>query len=38
LSDGPNAWPLKRMKDLLKMLIGLDKIVKTRPYDESDLF
>lgn len=38
LSDGPNAWPLKRMKDLLKMLIGLDKIVKARPYDESDLF
>ncbi len=38
LSDGPNAWPLERMKDLLKMLIGLDKIVKARPYDESDLF
>ena len=38
LSDGPNAWPLKRMKDLLKMLIGLDKIVKVRPYAESDLF
>ena len=38
LSDGPNAWPLKRMKDLLKMLIGLDKIVKARPYDESNLF
>ncbi len=38
LSDGPNAWPLERMKDLLKMLIGLDKIVKVRPYDESDLF
>ena len=38
LSDGPNAWPLKRMKDLLEMVIGLDKIVKARPYDESDLF
>jgi 2-dehydro-3-deoxyphosphooctonate aldolase (KDO 8-P synthase) len=38
LSDGPNAWPLKRMKDLLKMVMGLDKIVKARPYDESDLF
>jgi len=38
LSDGPNAWPLKRMKDLLKMLIGLDKIVKARPYAESELF
>jgi len=38
LSDGPNAWPLKRMKDLLEMVIGLDKIVKTRPYHESDLF
>ena len=38
LSDGPNAWPLERMKDLLKMVIGLDKIVKARPYDERDLF
>ncbi len=38
LSDGPNAWPLKRMKDLLKMVIGIDKIVKARPYAESDLF
>ena len=38
LSDGPNAWPLERMRDLLKMVMGLDKIVKARPYDESDLF
>ena len=38
LSDGPNAWPLERMKELLEMLLGLDKIVKARPYDESDLF
>jgi len=37
LSDGPNAWPLERMKELLEMLLGLDKIVKARPYDESDL-
>ncbi|NEV64253.1 3-deoxy-8-phosphooctulonate synthase [Thiorhodococcus minor] len=29
LSDGPNAWPLDRMRDLLATLIELDHMVKT---------
>jgi len=28
LSDGPNAWPLGKMKDLLAVLVELDKVVK----------
>lgn len=35
LSDGPNAWPLARMASLLETLVSLDKIVKSRPYEES---
>ena len=34
LSDGPNAWPLGRMAALLETLRDLDKIVKSRPYEE----
>jgi 2-dehydro-3-deoxyphosphooctonate aldolase (KDO 8-P synthase) len=34
LSDGPNAWPLGRMKDLLGTLCELDAAVKKRPLDE----
>jgi 2-dehydro-3-deoxyphosphooctonate aldolase (KDO 8-P synthase) len=34
LSDGPNAWPLDRMESLLTMLVQLDAIVKSRPYEE----
>ena len=37
LSDGPNAWPLPRMKALLEQLIELDRIVKSRPFAESQL-
>ncbi len=29
LSDGPNAWPLDRMEQLLKSLVALDAVVKT---------
>ena len=29
LSDGPNAWPLARMRELLTTLIELDRLVKT---------
>ena len=29
LSDGPNAVPLSRMKDLLATLVALDNVVKT---------
>lgn len=35
LSDGPNAWPLARMEPLLETLLSLDKIVKSKPYEES---
>jgi len=34
LSDGPNAWPLKHMKSLLKTLIGLDALVKREGFAE----
>ena len=35
LSDGPNAWPLDRMASLLETLVALDKIAKSKPYEES---
>jgi 2-dehydro-3-deoxyphosphooctonate aldolase (KDO 8-P synthase) len=35
LSDGPNAWPLPRMEALLGTLVELDRIVKSKPYEES---
>lgn len=37
LSDGPNAWPLGKMKDLLEVLIDLDKVVKKAGFIESSL-
>jgi 2-dehydro-3-deoxyphosphooctonate aldolase (KDO 8-P synthase) len=37
LSDGPNAWPLGRMKDLLETLKELDVTVKRRGFAESVL-
>jgi len=37
LSDGPNAWPLDRMRSLLTMLKDIDAAVKSRPYEESSL-
>jgi 2-dehydro-3-deoxyphosphooctonate aldolase (KDO 8-P synthase) len=37
LSDGPNAWPLPRMKALLEQLVELDRIVKSRPFAENQL-
>ncbi|HLS81418.1 MAG TPA: 3-deoxy-8-phosphooctulonate synthase [Steroidobacter sp.] len=37
LSDGPNAWPLARMASLLEALVEIDRIVKSRPYEESQL-
>jgi 2-dehydro-3-deoxyphosphooctonate aldolase (KDO 8-P synthase) len=35
LSDGPNAWPLPRMRELLEVLVALDRAVKSRPFAES---
>lgn len=37
LSDGPNAWPLARMQDLLTVLLGIDRLVKQTPFVESEL-
>jgi len=37
LSDGPNAWPLPRMKALLEQLVALDRIVKSQPFAEDQL-
>ena len=31
LSDGPNAWPLGRMEELLECLVAIDESVKSRP-------
>jgi 2-dehydro-3-deoxyphosphooctonate aldolase (KDO 8-P synthase) len=36
LSDGPNAWPLGRMAELLETLVELDRVVKRRGFSESD--
>jgi 2-dehydro-3-deoxyphosphooctonate aldolase (KDO 8-P synthase) len=35
LSDGPNAWPLQRMEALLGTLAELDRVVKSKPFEES---
>ncbi len=34
LSDGPNAWPTGRMKDLLETLLALDALVKKQGFAE----
>ena len=35
LSDGPNAWPLEQMKDLLESLVEIDAGVKQRGFLEA---
>ena len=37
LSDGPNAWPLAKMKALLATLQEIDALVKRRGFDETTL-
>jgi 2-dehydro-3-deoxyphosphooctonate aldolase (KDO 8-P synthase) len=37
LSDGPNAWPLQRMRELLQTLQAIDAAVKARPFPETEL-
>lgn len=37
LSDGPNSWPLDKMRNLLKILVSLDKIAKEEIYIEDQL-
>jgi len=36
-SDGPNAWPLARMRELLETLLELDRVVKARRLIEAVL-
>ena len=37
LSDGPNAWPLARMRELLETLMDIDAAVKKRGLVEQSL-
>ncbi len=37
LSDGPNAWPLGKMKALLETLLELDRVVKQHGFIETEL-
>jgi len=37
LSDGPNAWPLSRMRALLETLVELDAAVKRHGFPEAEL-
>jgi 2-dehydro-3-deoxyphosphooctonate aldolase (KDO 8-P synthase) len=37
LSDGPNAWPLQRMRELLATLKEIDTLVKRRGFAEASL-
>ncbi len=37
LSDGPNAWPLAKMEDLLHLLVDLDRLVKKAGFAEQTL-
>jgi 2-dehydro-3-deoxyphosphooctonate aldolase (KDO 8-P synthase) len=36
-SDGPNAWPLGKMRGLLETLQAIDQVAKSRPFAEDDL-
>jgi 2-dehydro-3-deoxyphosphooctonate aldolase (KDO 8-P synthase) len=36
-SDGPNAWPLAQMHDLLATLVALDRLTKSRPLPEQGI-
>lgn len=36
LSDGPNAWPIPRLEELLRTLVELDRTVKRTPFLENE--
>jgi 2-dehydro-3-deoxyphosphooctonate aldolase (KDO 8-P synthase) len=36
-SDGPNAWPLHKMKELLEILLTIDRAVKAQPLIETTI-
>ncbi len=37
LSDGPNSWPVNKLSELLKVLIEIDQLVKSKPFAENSL-
>ncbi|HSO83627.1 MAG TPA: 3-deoxy-8-phosphooctulonate synthase, partial [Thiocapsa sp.] len=37
LSDGPNAWPLGKMRALLETLVQIDRLVKSAGFAEQSL-
>ena len=37
LSDGPNAWPLAHLRELLEVLKKIDATVKSQPFPEMEL-
>jgi 2-dehydro-3-deoxyphosphooctonate aldolase (KDO 8-P synthase) len=37
LSDGPNSWPLGRMRELMETLVEIDRLVKVRGFIEDRL-
>jgi len=37
LSDGPNAWPLARMRSLLETLVAIDAAVKRAGFPEQEM-
>ena len=37
LSDGPNAWPLAHLRELLEVLKNIDATVKSQPFPEAEL-
>jgi 2-dehydro-3-deoxyphosphooctonate aldolase (KDO 8-P synthase) len=37
LSDGPNAWPLGGLRELLEVLKRIDATVKSQPFPETEL-
>ena len=37
LSDGPNAWPMDQLEDLLVAMQGIDAVVKQGAYPEDEL-
>lgn len=37
LSDGPNMWPLGRMKELLEICVAIDHAARAKPFPEDEL-
>ena len=37
MSDGPNSWPLHKIKALMKQLMEIDQVVKGQPRLEDEL-